>query len=63
MEKIYLVSLRVEDEVVTGKFLGWDETSAISNAQLYLAGATGLKPQTLEPVSVRLLTGDEANEI
>ena len=63
MEKIYLVSLRVGDEVVTGKFLGWDETSAISNAQLYLACATGLEPEALEPVSAKLLTGDEANEI
>ena len=63
MEKIYLVSLRVADEVVTGKFLGWDETSAISNAQLYLAGETGLEPEALEPVSAKLLTGDEANEI
>ena len=63
MEKIYLVSLRVEDEVVTGKFLGGDETSAISNAQLYLADETGLEPETLEPVSAKLLTGDEANEI
>ena len=62
-ENIYLVTLKHEDSFITSKFLGQDETIAISNAQLYFAGELNTEPEVFRPIEAKLLSGGEANEI